>query len=263
MGKSSKAPAVDYDAAARAQGQENRETAEFNAGANRVNQYGPDMSTEWTLKPGADPKNPKPGDYIQTVKYSDSRQKLEDQNNAINSYLMSLGSKQLESVGNMMGTKFDTSSLPGYYTSAGQVPMTDKGAGELQPYTNKTGGMQGMQKPMLAPGQGGGMGPGGGQPDDGGALFNALMGLKNPASGNQKPFPDSMGGAAQGGGGGMGQAISGLSSQPMPLGGNMQAAQGASMGKGQSAPQLDPAQMQAAMQQQMAAAAQAAPAQRQ
>lgn len=51
MPKSDPPPAPDYAALAKQQGTDNRETAQFNANTNRVDQYGPDGSIVWS-RPG-------------------------------------------------------------------------------------------------------------------------------------------------------------------------------------------------------------------
>lgn len=52
LSKPSAPPAPDYNAAAVTQGQEARNTAEFNTALNRVNQVGPGGSITWTQTPG-------------------------------------------------------------------------------------------------------------------------------------------------------------------------------------------------------------------
>ena len=79
MGGKSKAPkAPDYAAAAEAQGVANKETAIVNNAMNRVNQITPDGSKTWTMKPGADPNNPKVGDYIETTTDSPEQKVIRD-----------------------------------------------------------------------------------------------------------------------------------------------------------------------------------------
>jgi hypothetical protein len=46
---------------------------------NRYSTVGPTGSTTWSLRPGADPNNPQPGDYIQTTNLSQGQQQLYDQ----------------------------------------------------------------------------------------------------------------------------------------------------------------------------------------
>lgn len=78
MGKKTpKAP--DYNALAVQQGAQDRQTAQFNTGLNRVTQQGPTSTTSWSLRPGADPNNIQPGDYIQNTALSGDQQALLDQ----------------------------------------------------------------------------------------------------------------------------------------------------------------------------------------
>lgn len=77
MGKKS-AKAPNYQLQAREQGIQDRQSALFNTGLNRVTQTGPTGSTSWTLRPGADPNNPQPGDYIQNTQLTGDQQALLD-----------------------------------------------------------------------------------------------------------------------------------------------------------------------------------------
>lgn len=140
MGKSKAPPAPDYEAAAIAQGQANRETAQYNTGANRVNQYGPQGSTTWTMRPGADPNNPQPGDYIQTTALSPEQQRQYDESNRITEALLGTAGRQLQRVDQTFNSPVDLSGLPGWRTSGqtGAQPMQNAtspqmGAGQNQP----------------------------------------------------------------------------------------------------------------------------------
>src|SRR6185436_3784263 len=98
------------------QGQSNNETAKFNSNINRVDQVGPNGSTTWTIKPGADPNNPKPGDYVQTS-LSAPQQQLLDQGNKLSLGLADVASSSLNRVGQGMATPFDTSKIGTLNTS--------------------------------------------------------------------------------------------------------------------------------------------------
>jgi len=117
MGKSSAPPAPDYAAAAVAQGDANREVAQYNTGANRVNQYGPQGSSEWTMRPGADPNNPQPGDYIQTTTLSPEQQRQYDEGNRITEALLGTAGRQLQRVDETFNAPIDLSGLPAWRTS--------------------------------------------------------------------------------------------------------------------------------------------------
>ena len=141
MGKSSAPPAPDYEAAAVAQGQENRETARFNAGANRVNQYTPQGSSVWTIRPGADLDNPQPGDYIQTTTLSPEQQSIYDQTAMIDNALLRVAGGQLGRVAETFNTPLDLSGLPAWRTSGQGMPTGAAGSGQRPP---TPGMMQGM-----------------------------------------------------------------------------------------------------------------------
>lgn len=117
MGKSSAPPPPDYAAAAVAQGQANKDTAKFNAGANRVTQIAPQGSSTWTIRPGADPDNPQPGDYIQTTQLSPEQQSIYDQMAGIDNALLGTASRQLGRVDATFNSPLDLSSLPAWRTS--------------------------------------------------------------------------------------------------------------------------------------------------
>ena len=117
MGKSSAPPPPDYAAAAVAQGQANKDTAKFNAGANRVTQIAPQGTSTWTIRPGADLDNPQPGDYIQTTQLSPEQQSIYDQTAAIDNALLGTASRQLGRVDATFNSPLDLSSLPAWRTS--------------------------------------------------------------------------------------------------------------------------------------------------
>ncbi len=135
MGKSSAPPAPDYAAAAVAQGQENRDTARFNAGANRVNQVAPQGSSTWTIRPGADLNNPQPGDYIQTTSLSPEQQAIYDKTAGIDQALLDTASRQLGRVAQTFDSPIDLSGLPGWRTSgqAGPQPGANATAPRVAP----------------------------------------------------------------------------------------------------------------------------------
>lgn len=125
MGKPSAPPPPDYAALAQQQGIENRDTANFNTNLNRADQITPYGSMTWTMKPGADPQNPQPGDYIQTMTLSPEQQKLLDSQNAISQSYADTAQAGLSRVGEAMATPFNTSNLPalrtaGSYTAPNQ-----------------------------------------------------------------------------------------------------------------------------------------------
>lgn len=112
MGKPSAPPPPDYAALARQQGVESRDTAVYNSAINRVDQLGPNGSTTWSIRPGADPQNPKPGDYIQTTALSPQQQQIQDAQFGINKNFLDTAQTGLGRVSDAMASKFDTSGLP-------------------------------------------------------------------------------------------------------------------------------------------------------
>lgn len=72
-----KAPKTpDYAGAATATAEGNKAAALTTGALNRPTQITPTGSQTWSLKPGADPNNPQPGDWIATTSYSPEQQKL-------------------------------------------------------------------------------------------------------------------------------------------------------------------------------------------
>lgn len=128
MGKSSAPPPPDYAALASQQGQNNKETAQFNAAANRVNQVTPQGSTTWSIRPGADMNNPKPGDYVQTTSLSPGQQGLYDSGVRVSQNLANTAESGLSRVSQAMGQQFNTKGLPGLSTmTAGGLPAPQIG----------------------------------------------------------------------------------------------------------------------------------------
>lgn len=248
MGKSSAPPAPDYAAAAQAQGVANKETAQFNAGANRVNQIGPDYSLTWTIRPGADLNNPQPGDYVQTLQYTPERQAQQDANRRMENYLLDMAQNQLGRVNSTMGQPLDTSQLPGWYTSSGQVRTSGGQVQDNRNYTQPTGGMQGMQPRNQSYGQGASMSvqsspstnstgkaqsspqPDYGQSSGNGGIYGALSGIASQMGGQggqTSSFGGSIGGPLinvnPGPNGNQGQAMSfGTGDNRAPTGGQTQ-----------------------------------------
>ena len=72
-----KAPKTpDYAGAATATAEGNKAAALATGALNRPTQITPTGSQTWSLKEGADPNNPQPGDWIATTSYSPEQQKL-------------------------------------------------------------------------------------------------------------------------------------------------------------------------------------------
>lgn len=78
MGKGGAPASPDYTAAAKAQSQGNKELAMLTTAMNRTGTEGPQGSTGWSLRPGADPNNPQAGDWTQTTTLAPSTQQAYD-----------------------------------------------------------------------------------------------------------------------------------------------------------------------------------------
>src|SRR6185369_17410248 len=82
MGKGSSAPAPaapDPKETADAQAKLNLKSATTQQALNMVNQSTPTGSATYTMRPGADPRHPKPGDYILTTALAAPEQHALDQ----------------------------------------------------------------------------------------------------------------------------------------------------------------------------------------
>lgn len=112
IGKSKAPPPPDYAAAAKEQGAANLQAGQQTAALNRPDQYDSNGSQTWALKPGADPKNPQAGDWVVTNKLNETQQGLKDQQDKLSGQYGELAAGALNTVGNTMSQKFDTSGLP-------------------------------------------------------------------------------------------------------------------------------------------------------
>lgn len=131
MGKKDAPPPPDYAAAAKEQGAANLTAGQQTAALNRPNQIDSNGSQTWSMREGADPKNPQAGDWVVTNKLNDTQQALKDQQDQLSSQYGDLAKSSLTSIGSTLGTKFDASGLPqahGLDTSGMQAMATAPGA---------------------------------------------------------------------------------------------------------------------------------------
>lgn len=135
-GKNSAPPAPDYAALAAQQGSESRDTAAYNAAINRVDQYGPQGSVTWSVRPGADPNNPQPGDYIQNTQLSPEQQGLYNSQNQISQNMLNVGMAGMDRVGQAQAQPFDMSQMSQFY-GAPQTQQT--GYGNVQGQIDMSG----------------------------------------------------------------------------------------------------------------------------
>jgi hypothetical protein len=102
-------PAPDYSGAARETAQGNIDAARLAVAANRVNQYTPYGSLEYTMSGEDKYGNPM---WSATQKFSPEQQKLLDIQNQLSLGVGQLGTKGLEYVGQQLESPFDVSQLP-------------------------------------------------------------------------------------------------------------------------------------------------------
>lgn len=133
-GKSSKAPkAPDYAAAAREQGAADKATAQYTTALDRPNQENHLGQSQWTLRPGADPNNPKPGDWKQTTYLTAAQQKIFEQQQRNDLALQGLGSTAIGQAQNTLGQQFN----PNLTAFRGQQNMAGSNTG-LPQYQGQT-----------------------------------------------------------------------------------------------------------------------------
>jgi len=115
-GKASAPPAPDYTKAAEATAAGNIDAARVATTANRVNQYGPTGSIEYSQDPNNQDR------WSMTTKLSPEQQRLYDQNTNISQGLMGLANNGLGQVQQAMSNPyFDESKLPQNMVNAGQT----------------------------------------------------------------------------------------------------------------------------------------------
>ena len=107
-GKGSKAPkAPDYEAQAKAQGAADKATAQYTTALDRPTQIAPGGQSSWSLRPGADPNNPLPGDWQQTTSLSPEQQAIYNRQQANDLSLQDLGSTAIGQARNVLGQEFN------------------------------------------------------------------------------------------------------------------------------------------------------------
>lgn len=106
--KRSKAPpAPDYAAAARAQGAADKAVAQYQTAMDRPTQVSPDGKVTWSLRPGADPNNPRAGDWIQTTSLSGGQQAIYNKQQQNDLALQGLGSTAIGQAQQVLGQQFN------------------------------------------------------------------------------------------------------------------------------------------------------------
>jgi hypothetical protein len=140
LGPAPSAPAApDYSAAARETAQGNVDAARIATAANRVNQYTPYGSLEYTMSGEDKYGNPM---WSATQKFSPEQQKLLDIQNQLSLGVGQLGTKGLEYVGQQLENPFDVSQLPSIGINPSETysdaimrrlaPQMEQGRGRLE-----------------------------------------------------------------------------------------------------------------------------------
>jgi hypothetical protein len=125
MSKKHSPPPPDYAALAKQQGQDSRNTAEFNAQLNRVNQYTPDGSLVWNSTIGPDGKEI----WSQTTSLSPQQQALYDGQNKLSQQYLNTAQNAVDRVSQTLGTGLDISNLPGQRYVGSGPQMSTVGSG--------------------------------------------------------------------------------------------------------------------------------------
>jgi hypothetical protein len=140
LGPAPSAPAApDYSGAARETAQGNVDAARIATAANRVNQYTPYGSLEYTMSGEDKYGNPM---WSATQKFSPEQQKLLDIQNQLSLGVGQLGTKGLEYVGQQLENPFDVSQLPSIGINPSETysdaimrrlaPQMEQGRGRLE-----------------------------------------------------------------------------------------------------------------------------------
>lgn len=111
MSKGSAPPAPDYKGAAIEQGKLNKEAVQYEAGVNRPTEIDPYGQRTWKLREGADPNNPKPGDWVVETSLAAPQQQLLDLENQNSLAYGQTAQDAITRVRDQLGTEFDTSQL--------------------------------------------------------------------------------------------------------------------------------------------------------
>lgn len=112
LGKGDTPSAPNYTQLAERTAAANREQLMLQTGLNRPTEINPYGARQWALKPGADPNNPQPGDWVVADTLSPDQQGLLDTRENIQ---QGMGTAALGGIGrlqNMMSTGIDANGLP-------------------------------------------------------------------------------------------------------------------------------------------------------
>lgn len=104
-------PQPNFMELAQQQGRENRRAAQFELAANRPNEVGVTGSRTWSLRPGANPNNPQPGDWVATTSLNQGEQGLYDADVARRAANGALEDQARARVGTALSTPYNSGIL--------------------------------------------------------------------------------------------------------------------------------------------------------
>lgn len=124
FGKGSTPSAPNYTALANQTAAANRDATMLQTGLNRPTELNPYGARQWALKPGADPNNPQPGDWVVSDSLSPDQQQILDLRENTQIGMGQAANAGTQRLNQMMGTGVDTSNLPQRYQ--GNIPNSEQ-----------------------------------------------------------------------------------------------------------------------------------------
>lgn len=112
LGKHAPPPSPDLNQVAQTQGAADIKNTMLSGALNRPTQITPYGQQTWSLRPGADPSNPQPGDWVSTQSLSQPQQNLMETNTAVSQGLADTSLNNLTDVKSTFAHPLDTSGLP-------------------------------------------------------------------------------------------------------------------------------------------------------
>lgn len=118
FGKGDTPDAPNYTRLAEQTAAANREATFLQTGLNRPTEINPYGSRQWALRPGADPNNPQPGDWVVADTLSPNQQGLLETRESVQQGMGTAAQGGTERLQEMMRTGVNTSNLPQRSTEA-------------------------------------------------------------------------------------------------------------------------------------------------
>lgn len=112
FGKADAPDPPNYEAAANATAQGNLQMAQWQMGANRPTVVNPGGYSTWSLRPGVDPNNAQPGDWIQLNNLSPDQQAIFDRGEQIQTGLADTTLKGINNIQSIYNTPLTADGLP-------------------------------------------------------------------------------------------------------------------------------------------------------